>query len=118
MMGIEIPFQFFLSMKPSSELDKICVHISKFLLVFLIIFEQISHLQRETCGFKSSLLTSCNVTVAGIIDFICRASESKKLFDQKESFVSEFGLASLFFLGANFRVLSIPFLKSRILSQI
>ena len=38
-------------------------------------------MQREIWGFKSSLLTSCNVTAAGITDFICRASEPKKLCD-------------------------------------
>ena len=59
-MGIEIPFQFVPSLKPSSSLDKICIHISKFLF-FLIIFEQILHIQRETWAFKSSLLTSCFV---------------------------------------------------------
>ena len=74
-------------------------------------------MQRETWGFKSSLLTSCNVSVSGIIDFICRASESKKLCDQKESFVSVFGLPLLIFLEPNFRVPSTPFWKSRILSQ-
>ena len=68
-------------------------------------------------GFKSSLLTSCNVTVAGIIDFICRASESKKLCDEKESFVFAFGLPFLFFLEPNFWVPITPFWKSRILSQ-
>ena len=36
-------------------------------------------MQRETWGYKSSLLTSFNVTVAGFTVFICRARESKKL---------------------------------------
>ena len=70
-------------------------------------------MQREIWGFKSSFWTSCNVTVAGIIDFIYRASESKKLCDQKESF----GLPLLFFLEPDFHVPSTPFWKSPILSQ-
>ena len=69
-------------------------------------------MQRESWGFKYSLLTSFNVNVAGIIDFICRARESKKLCDHKESFVSAFGLPLLFFLEHNFRVPSTPFWKS------
>ena len=59
-------------------------------------------MQRETWGYKSSLLTSFNITVAGIIDFVCGARESKKLCDHKESFVSAFWSAVAFFLGAKF----------------
>ena len=96
--------------------QNLCSHF-KIFIGFLIISEQISHMQRETWGFKSSLLTYFNVTVAGIIDFSCRARESKKLCDHKESFVSAFGLLLLFFLEPNFRVPSTPFWKSWILSQ-
>ena len=40
----------------------LCSHF-KIFIGFLIFSEQISHMQRETWGFESSLLTSCNVTV-------------------------------------------------------
>ena len=84
----------------------------KIFIGFLIISEQILHMQRETWGFKSSLWTSCNVTVAGIIDCICRARESKKIYDHKKGVLC-FCLSSAFafFLGAKFSGSKYPFFE-------